>query len=354
MNKQEFYQRYKADICPMLDDLEAIRIKKVRNLRNYILLSLIIPIFGFLIITNLQHIQNVTIAVLAIIMLILGIGMLISLIPFCMSYAKGYSRELKNKILSPLLKTFGDIELCSDKKILFEDELVSSGLFERDVNFLFDDKFCGCYKGVNFGILETTSPTRALVLAFQSDKTIRNRTVVVAKRTLFQNNSDILRFWIPIVILIAVITYASGCMDLIKILEYLLFILMFVLFGFVIYFYGKPFNKEPLNKINLEDVKFASTFDIYSSDEVEARYLVTSAFMERVLNLKAAFDYKKLKCAFYDDKLIIAMNTSKDLFEVGGLLKSTKDSTCVSAFYNELASILNMIEYFKLDEKTGL
>lgn len=106
-------------------------------------------------------------------------------------------------------------------------------------------------------------------------------------------------------------------------------------------------------KIRLEDVKFAKKFKVFSEDEVEARYLVTTAFMERFLNLTTSFGAKKAKCAFFSNKVMFAISTRKNLFEFGSLFKTLEKPKNVT-FFNELMSILDMIDYFKLDEKLGL
>ena len=66
------------------------------------------------------------------------------------------------------------------------------------------------------------------------------------------------------------------------------------------------------------------------------------------------FGAKKAKCSFFDDEIMFAISTNKNLFEIGSLFKSFNDPTSINAFYYELSSIYDMIDYFKLDEKTGL
>ena len=41
-------------------------------------------------------------------------------------------------------------------------------------------------------------------------------------------------------------------------------------------------DTEKLHKINLEDPVFNKMYNVHSADEVEARYLITTAFMEAV------------------------------------------------------------------------
>ena len=106
-------------------------------------------------------------------------------------------------------------------------------------------------------------------------------------------------------------------------------------------------------EIRLEDPKFARQFKVYSEDEVEARYLIAPAFMERFLNLTTSFGTQKSKCAFFDNRIMFAISTRRNLFEFGSLYAPVTNLNNVG-FFRELMSILDMIDYFKLDEKTGL
>ena len=345
MSLSEYYKIYRETILPNLDLLDKKRKQKCRNLLILGCSSAILPIIGFFAIQT----HSSVIVVIGLLLIVYGFIAILSAFPYYFSYKKIYSLELKKEILPELLKSFGEINYCPNEKTLFEAEILKSGLFQRNRNFMFDDKFKGTYKNVNFEILETISPFRGLVISFELDKLVKNRTVIVSKRALFQKNSDVILFWIPLIAFTALIIAVSGGLTPIKILEYILFVGLYICFWGVIYFLGSPFNSEPLNKISLEDIKFAKKFNIYSSDEVEARYLINPAFMERLLNLKMTFKSKNIRTAFYNNKLIIAIASQKDFFEIGKLNTSLKNMKCINEFYNELSSILNMIEYFKLN-----
>ena len=109
-----------------------------------------------------------------------------------------------------------------------------------------------------------------------------------------------------------------------------------------------------MKSVKLEDPVFSKKYKVYSSDQVESRYLLTPAFMERLNNIKTAFGVRKIKCSFYNDKLMFAISTNKNVFEIGSLFTSMESPKQFERFFNELASILMMIDYFKLDEKTGM
>ena len=102
-----------------------------------------------------------------------------------------------------------------------------------------------------------------------------------------------------------------------------------------------------LKHTTLEDVVFEKKFDVFTDDEVEARYLLTTTFMERLTNIKTAFNAKNISCAFYQDKL-------RDLFSVASLFKPVNDEKQFFTMFEEINSLLYLIEHFKLDRKIGL
>ena len=104
----------------------------------------------------------------------------------------------------------------------------------------------------------------------------------------------------------------------------------------------------------MEDCVFEKRFDVFTDDEVEARYLITPSFMERLSNLKTAFSARKIYCSFYDKELLIGLYTEKDLFSIGSLRKPANDPKQFFTLFEQILSIIKLIDYFKLNQKTGL
>ena len=97
----------------------------------------------------------------------------------------------------------------------------------------------------------------------------------------------------------------------------------------------------------LEDVKFEKDFDVFTNDEVEARYLITPSFIEKInkINMIISFSASFYSCSFYQGYLFIALNKAKLL----NIFNSN-----YSQMADNIISILSLIDYFKLNEKTGL
>lgn len=109
-----------------------------------------------------------------------------------------------------------------------------------------------------------------------------------------------------------------------------------------------------LEHTTLEDVVFEKKYDVFTNDPVDARCLITTSFMDRLNNIKTAFNADSISCSFYKDKLIIALSTHKDLFSLCSLIKPVDDPKQFFTMYEEIVSIIKLIDHFKLDQKIGL
>ena len=109
-----------------------------------------------------------------------------------------------------------------------------------------------------------------------------------------------------------------------------------------------------LKRTELEDIVFEKKFDVFTDDEVEARYLITPSFMERLNEMKVAFTADKVSCAFYEKSLFVALSTKKDLFSICSLFKKIDDPKQFFTMFEEILSIIKLIDHFKLNQKIGL
>lgn len=66
--------------------------------------------------------------------------------------------------------------------------------------------------------------------------------------------------------------------------------------------------------VKLEDPEFERQFLVYSSSQVEARYILSSALMQRISALRARTK-RKMRIGFHDSHLYVAIESGKDHFE---------------------------------------
>ncbi len=278
---------------------------------------------------------------------------------------KDFKKILKNKFLPHLIKPFENLKLSNNSILI--TELHSCELFENLETYKVetDDCFEGEYQSLNFRIQEcnilggkSTSFFKGVVIEIDSNKSIKNTTILTSKHDIYTGiNALFLNLITLAVILILTIGYFY--LQIItknhNILSYIIAILVVLVVISELFSHIKAKSEtEKFEKITLEDVKTNKRFNAYSSDQIEGRYLLTPAFIERFNNLKTAFGTNKLKCSFHNDKLYIAVSTNRDLFELGNIFKSVHNQNEINNFYNEIIAIYKIIEYLKLDERTGL
>ena len=112
-------------------------------------------------------------------------------------------------------------------------------------------------------------------------------------------------------------------------------------------------DKRKFEEVKLEDVEFAKNYTVYSTNQIEARYLITTAFIDRLKNLKTKFKSKYIRVAFKDDKIVIAIHTNRDMFKMADMFKESGKETFM-ALFDEISSVLDFIDQLKLNSKLGL
>ena len=98
-----------------------------------------------------------------------------------------------------------------------------------------------------------------------------------------------------------------------------------------------------LKRVGLGDSTFEQAFEVYSNDQVEARYLVHPVFMERLLSLEAAYKGKNLRCGFQDGALLIALE-GPDKFEIGDMFKPLADPARARRIVDDIAEVLKLMD----------
>lgn len=106
--------------------------------------------------------------------------------------------------------------------------------------------------------------------------------------------------------------------------------------------------------VKLEDPEFEDKFEVFSTDQIEARYLLTPSVMERLLTLANIFRSGALQCSFYDDKLLLMIPSDQDRFETGSIFKPATFVDEINTILQELPMVFRIIDVLKLDQRTGL
>ena len=112
-------------------------------------------------------------------------------------------------------------------------------------------------------------------------------------------------------------------------------------------------NKSEYSEVKLEDIEFEKDYTVWSNNQIEARYLLTTTFIERLKNLKTSFKAQYTRVSFKNNKIVIAIHTGRDMFKMAKAFSKTGKETFIELF-KEIASVLDIIEQLKLNKKIGL
>ncbi len=240
---------------------------------------------------------------------------------------KKFELKLKTPILQELLTSIPDF-YWQETPVVPEKEIEQILIFPKakDCTKSFDDNFLGKFKGIPFaaGVCSYVFYSKrsipfdfqGVIIKIKMNKNFSGHTVVVPNKKVMNTelNSD---------------------------------------FGYFDY-YG-DLKKAGLEQVNLEDVAFNSRFVVYSTDQIEARYLLTPSFMEKLKDFKEAYLANEIYCVFYKDYIYIAPNTGVDLFS---LFQNPEvlltDKSKFDNLFAQLESIFDLISFFAIDSRLGL
>ena len=122
------------------------------------------------------------------------------------------------------------------------------------------------------------------------------------------------------------------------------------------------FNKVPkgYEKVDVEYNKFSAKYNVYvnggdkAGAQIEARYLLNTAFLDRFMQLHTSFAIPQMQCSVYGQNMLIMLSTRKDLFEMNHLFGKIDDIRQYNKLFDEFASVLSFIDVLKLSSKTKL
>lgn len=103
------------------------------------------------------------------------------------------------------------------------------------------------------------------------------------------------------------------------------------------------FPPRGLQRVGLESSQFERIFEVFGSDQVEARFLVHPVFMERLMALEAAMAGRNLRCAFEEGDLLVAIE-GENLFEIIDVYKPLPSRDNTRKGVEELQAVLGLID----------
>jgi hypothetical protein len=303
------------DIYPTLEIMEVKRIKTRRQGENIFFIALaILGLLGVVAYLSIQKSEELSalMGVLAIITIAVSGGIYFHKTN---KLKDAFKEEVVTEIIQAIDKTFH----YSPKRSVSQAQFQTSQLFSKPDNYTGEDYVSGKLDKTDFEFSEihaqeesrdsdgdTTYSTifKGFFMVADFHKHFHGHTVVVPDRT------------------------GEGW------------------FGRV--FKGSKRNGKQLAK--MENPEFEKAFDVYATDQVEARYILTPNMLENIMNLKKRFN-ATVHLAFINSCVYIAISWRKYDFLEPNLKNSLLEESTIHKFLDDVWVCLDIIEDMNLNTR---
>jgi hypothetical protein len=106
--------------------------------------------------------------------------------------------------------------------------------------------------------------------------------------------------------------------------------------------FGSRLAGLKLEAIKMVHPDFERRFEVVSTDQVEARYLLHPAFCERLMEMEAAFHGHNMRLAFAQGRVVVVIETD-DMFESGGI-EADGDDARFATTIDQLGSLIDLTQ----------
>jgi len=104
-----------------------------------------------------------------------------------------------------------------------------------------------------------------------------------------------------------------------------------------------------LQRVGLESPEFEKKYEVYSDDQIEARYLLTPVMLEYMLEIRKNFP--KITYSFFDESIFINIETNKNLFECSSFFRSVINKKRIEQNFKDLYCLFSIIRILRLNQK---
>jgi len=308
MNQDKSQDDFLTTIRPKLQVLDDIRLDKhkVFKFRKKVAVTvaaLITPICGYIDywLIMLQRGNGDTAAGITAVFL----GLLWAWVT---SPKRQYAKAYKTKVLPDIVSAFGDFTYDLKGKISM-GMMKPSKIIPRHTSYKSEDLFKGNYRGVGIKFAE-------ILLTKKRDKS----TVIVFKGLAILLTHGARKFHGHTII----------TRDQTKL--------------------GAWFSSQTkgLKRANMVDLEFERLFDVYTNDQTEARYLIDPLIIESLKALYGEYTGKKMMAAFYQEQVLIMIESSKNHFEPAAIDIPATDENELLAMKREIEQILSIVDRLSL------
>jgi Protein of unknown function (DUF3137) len=308
MQSQESFRAfYDASLLPVLQELEAERQMLVRNFWLYMAGALVLafPLFAFV-----HPVAGVAPIIIAFVAYYIKFGRIIS------EKKIHFKREVIGKTVTFLHGNLSyDHTRCIDKATYFKSKLYLDNISR--------------YNGDDMvsGMVDKTAIRFCELHTQQVRRSGKNTTVVTIFKGLFFI-ADFNKKFIGETFVLADTAEST--------------------FGSLGTFFQKMNMSRP-KLVKLEDIEFEKVFAVYGTDQIEARYILSTALMSRIMEFRKKTG-KEISLSFIDSNVFIGIPIAKDLFEAP-MFSTLVNYSLIAEYYNYLALCIGIVEDLDLNTR---
>lgn len=113
---------------------------------------------------------------------------------------------------------------------------------------------------------------------------------------------------------------------------------------------GRAFSDAKL--VELEDPEFERAFAVYGTDQVEARYILSTSLMRRLLDFRTRMD-ASVHLAFIDERVYVAVSSGTNHFEPPSIwsARAAVDEADLAAYLNQVGLAEDVVESLNLNTR---
>ncbi|MFB2780430.1 DUF3137 domain-containing protein [Shewanella mangrovisoli] len=316
-DRESLQEYYDTQLAPLAARYETKRVNSLKATRKRLYLSLAI-VAGLVLLALLGHSRGLMLFPLPLVAL-LGLGF------WSFTPTRQFKRQVQQEIYPIMFKYFGEDFIYNREMRLDMNRLTAAKVLPNYDKASFGDYIQGQYKGIELVVNELTLTKDVRVEEWDGNK----RRTVTRTETRFRGTVVELSSHKQFIGHTVVLKDRGGLANFLS------------------------DNHSGLQRVKLEDPLFEKEFDVFSTDQIESRYLLNTAFMERLQQLAKSFD-GEIQCAFFRNRLILFLPNRRSRFQMRSIFDSAHFSTEFSQLNREMKQLFAIIEVLKLNEHTGL
>lgn len=107
-----------------------------------------------------------------------------------------------------------------------------------------------------------------------------------------------------------------------------------------------------LQRADLVDPAFEKQFDVYTNDQVEARYLIHPVMIEKIKAIRESYEADAVMVAYMDRRLLLLLRSKKNHFEPADIAIPATDPASVISMKHEVQQVMNLIDQMEQYDKS--